>query len=174
VAAPTAAPTAVTGAATSQPSGAPTPSGLPPGIGVANTPTERAVVAAYEKYLQVYAEAALNLDTSRLSEVLDGQALQWVTDEINDRRARGRPLKVIEEDRLVGLSDVTETTGILFEEYTSRSAIVDVNTKQPLPRSSPVVGILARLQDDLKDPPGSCVLSCTHPSSRWHCISSGR
>ena len=137
VAAPTADPTAVTGAATTQPASAPTPAGLPPGIGVANTPTERAVVAAYEKYLQVYAEAALNLDTSRLSEVLDGQALQWVTDEINDRKARGRPLKVIEEDRLVGLSDVTETTGILFEQYTSRSVIVDVNTKQPLPRSSP-------------------------------------
>ena len=103
VAAPTAAPTEVPGAAASQPSSAPTPSGLPPGIGVANTPTERAVAAAYEKYLQVYAEAALNLDTSRLSEVLDGQALQWVTDEINDRKARGRPLKVIEEDRLVGV-----------------------------------------------------------------------
>ena len=57
VAAPTAAPTAVLARRRSQPSSAPTPSGLPPGIGVANTPTERAVVAAYEKYLQIYAEA---------------------------------------------------------------------------------------------------------------------
>jgi hypothetical protein len=104
---------------------------------VATSPTEREIEATFERYLRIYSEAVLSLDTSRLDEVLAGEALQLVTDEIDDRRVRGRPLKVIEENRVVALADVTENRGFLLEEYTSRSVIVDASTQQPLPRSAP-------------------------------------
>ena len=87
VAAPTAAPTAVAGARAPQPSSAPTPTGLLRRIGVASSPTERAVGEAHERYLRIYSEAVLNLDTAHLHEVLAGEALQSVTDEVNDLKA---------------------------------------------------------------------------------------
>jgi hypothetical protein len=137
VAAPTAAPTAVAGAATPQPSSAPTPSGLPPGIGVASSPTERAVGEAHERYLRIYSEAVLNLDTAHLHEVLAGEALQSVTDEVNDLKRQGRPVRINESDRLVALTDVTETSALLMEVFTSRSVYVNPATGQPYPRTGP-------------------------------------
>jgi hypothetical protein len=103
----------------------------------ANTPLEREIEGAYQRYVQIYSEAVLNLDTSRLGEVLDGDALQLVTAEVNDRKVAGRPLKVIEDDRLIAIGPVTDTSGSLIDEYTSRSVTVDMVTKQPLPRTSP-------------------------------------
>jgi hypothetical protein len=79
----------------------------------------------------------LSLDTSRLSEVLGGEALRSVTEEVNDRKANGRPLKVIEDDRLLAFGPVTETQASLIDEYTSRSVVVDMHTSQPLARKSP-------------------------------------
>jgi len=137
VAAPTTAPTAATGAATSQPSIAPTPSGLPPGIGVASSPTELAIGAAHERYLRVYSEAVLNLDTAHLDEVLAGEALRSVTDEVNELKRQGRPVKINESDRLVALADVTETSAVLMEVFTSRSVYVNSATGQPYPRTGP-------------------------------------
>ena len=133
------------GSATSQPTATPTivavvaPSGTPSpgGMRVADSPLEMEIEAAYLKYLQVYSDAVANLDTSHLQEVLDGQALQWVTDEVNDLKAKGRPGKIIEDDRLTSIAFVTETSASVADEYTSRSVFVDPNTKQPLPRTGP-------------------------------------
>jgi hypothetical protein len=136
-AAPTAARTAVTGAVATQAPGPPTPTGLPPGIGVASSPTELAVGAAHERYLRIYSEAVLNLDTAHLDEVLAGEALQSVTDEVNELKRQGRPVKINESDRLVGLTDVTETSAVLVEVFTSRSVYVNPATGQPYPRTGP-------------------------------------
>lgn len=132
------------GSATTQPTATPTmvsatPSGTPGpgGVRVADSPLEMEIEAAYLKYLQVYSDAVANLDTSHLQEVLDGQALQWVTDEINDLKAKGRPGKIIEDDRLTSIAFVTETSASVADEYTSRSVFADPNTKQPLPRTGP-------------------------------------
>lgn len=111
------------------------------GLRLAQTPIERDVQAAYQKYLEVYAEAVANLDTSHLSEVLSGQALQWVTDEVNDLKAQGRSVKVIEDDRVILFGRTTETSATLVDEYTSRSVYVDPKTKQPLPRSGPSTSV---------------------------------
>lgn len=108
-----------------------------PKVRVANSPLEREVEEVYFRYLQIYSHAVLNLDTSRLDEVLDGQALQLVTEEVSDRKARGRPLQVVADDYLIAFGPVTETNATLLNEYTSRSFVVDINTKQPLPRTSP-------------------------------------
>lgn len=101
------------------------------------TPTQREVEAAYQKYLDVYAQAVADLDTSHLTDVLDGQALQWVTDEVNDLKAQGRPVKVIEDERLLLFGRTTDTSATLVDEYISRSVYVDPATKQPLSRSTP-------------------------------------
>nr|MDA8218666.1 hypothetical protein [Dehalococcoidales bacterium] len=98
---------------------------------------ELEIEAAYEDYLRVYSEAVLNLDTSHLNEVLAGQALQLVTDEVNGLVAGGRPVKIIEDERMVALGGVTETSATVVDEYVSRSVYVDPSTKQPLPRTGP-------------------------------------
>ena len=118
-------------------SASPTPIETVGGLRVANSPLEREIEAAYENYLRVYREAVLNLDTSHLNEVLAGQALQSVTDEVDGIIAGGRPVKIIEDQRLVSLGRVTETRATVVDEYVSRSVYVDPSTKQPLPRTGP-------------------------------------
>lgn len=137
---PTAAPSPTVPAAatpTAPAAAAPTVVASPTGLPVASSPLEREIEAAYERYLRVYSDAVLNLDTSHLSEVLDGKALQLVTDEVNELKAKGRPVKIIEDDRAIALSRVTDTSATLVDEYTSRSVFADPNTKQPLPRTGP-------------------------------------
>jgi hypothetical protein len=142
-ASPTVAPTAASATGTAPaPSGStPAPSELTAGGHVASSPSEQEVEDTYYRYLQIYGDAAINLDTSHLSEVLGGHALQLVTEEIDDRKSRGRPLKVIEDDRQIAFGPITETSAILIDEYTSRSVVLDINTKQPLPRTSPPIRV---------------------------------
>src|SRR5579885_3093833 len=62
---------------------APTAAATLPGVRVATSPLEREIEDAYYRSLQVYSDALLNLDTSRLSEVLDGEALRSVAEEVD-------------------------------------------------------------------------------------------
>ncbi|MHB0929244.1 MAG: hypothetical protein ACYC3W_10170 [Candidatus Nanopelagicales bacterium] len=120
---------------------APTTTEGPGGLRMATSPLEREIEAAYENYLRVYSEAVLNLDTSHLSEVLAGRALQLVTEEVDDLKARGRPGKIIEDERVVAFGRVTETSATVVDEYVSHSVYVDPNTKEPLPRSGPPIRV---------------------------------
>lgn len=108
-----------------------------PGLRTADPAAEREIEEAYRMYLRIYSDAVLNLDTSRLHEVLDGRALQLVTDEVNELKARGRPVKIIEDERTIAFARVTEAGATLVDEYTSRSVYVDPRTLQPLPRTGP-------------------------------------
>lgn len=103
----------------------------------ATTPLEREVEAAYWKFLRTHADAVLELDTSRLSEVLDGQPLQWVTDEVNDLKGQGLAAKLIEDERILTFINVTGTAVTVEEQYVSRSVYVDPQTKQLVPRTGP-------------------------------------
>lgn len=113
------------------------PVGTPesPELRVATSPLEREIESIYYRYLQVYSDAVLNLDASRLAEVLDGRALQLVTEEVNELKANGTPVKIIEDDRVIAFGRVTDMSATLIDEYTSRSVYVDPNTHQPLPRT---------------------------------------
>ncbi len=130
---PTSQPTPTSTALAAGPTATPNLSG----VRIADSLLEKEVEVAYLSYLEIYNDAVANLDTSRLHEVLDGQALRWVTDEINDLKAKGRPGKIIEDDRLTSIAFVTETSASVADEYTSRSVFVDPDTKQPLPRTGP-------------------------------------
>ena len=132
-------PTMPVGAVPTAAGASPTPSATasPSGPSAASSPTERQIEEAYRTYLRIYSDAVLNLDTSRLSEVLDGRALQLVTDEVNELKSRGRPVKIVEDERTIAFARVTETSATLVDEYTSRSVYVDPRTMQPLPRTGP-------------------------------------
>lgn len=106
-------------------------------VRIASSPLEREIEAAFQKYLQIYSQAVWELDASHLHEVLAGQALRWVTDEVNQLKAEGRPVKIVEEERKVALARVTETSATVVDDYVSRSVYVDPQTKQPLPRTKP-------------------------------------
>lgn len=99
--------------------------------------TERQIEEAYRTYLRTYSEAVSRLTTNRLHEVLDGRALQLVTDEVNDLKARGRPVQIVEDERTIAVANVTETSATLIDEYTSRSVYINPTTMQPMPRSGP-------------------------------------
>lgn len=107
------------------------------GHGVALSLLERDIQGAFERYLQVYRQAVWDLDASHLQEVLDGQALKLVSDEVSGLKAQGRPVKIIEEDRSVALAQVTETTAVVVDEYVSLSVYADPTTREPLPRTGP-------------------------------------
>lgn len=106
-------------------------------VAVATAPEAKEVEATFQKYLQVYSDAVYNLDTSRLPEVLDGKALQVVTQEVNDLKAKGWPAKVIEEDRGIAFSNISPDRVKLIDIYVSKSVYVDPKTKEPLPRTDP-------------------------------------
>lgn len=133
--------TAVSAAAVSSPTaqaGVATPT-LP--IAVAAAPEAKEVEAAFQKYLQIYSDAVYNLDTSRLPEVLDGKALQLVTQEVNDLKAKGWPAKVIEEDRGMAFGNIGPDHVTLIDIYISKSVYVDPKTKELLPRTDPPIRV---------------------------------
>ena len=136
-AAPT--PTVTTGPTAGTVAGAvtsPSPARTTPG----ETPAQE-VEQAYQKYLQIYSDAVWNLDTRLLGEVLDGQALTLVTDEVNQLKSSGRPVKVIEDDRQTVVVRASDTTATLVDEYTSRSVYANPKTRQLLPRDTPPVRV---------------------------------
>lgn len=123
----TATPTAVSSA----------PAPATPDLQVANSPEAKAIEAAYQRYQEVYSQAIYNLDTSHLSEVLDGQALQWVTDEVNGLKAKGWRARVITDDHAIAFGPITSDSATLVDRYANLSVYVDPNTGQDMPRTTP-------------------------------------
>lgn len=91
---------------------------------------EQAVEQAYLRYWDVYASAALNLDTSQLYEVATGDELQRMRDEIAGFRQAGYAVRVrVSHDYLV--FDVTSGAARVSDEIVDRSFRVDPVTKNP-------------------------------------------
>lgn len=105
------------------------------------------VEAAYSTFWGVRAEAAFNLDASRLPEVMDGPALEREREQIADLRARG-VAAVIEADHEVGLLSLSQEEAELYDEYLNRSYLVDPATKEPVgaPEPEEVVKVSFRLK----------------------------
>jgi hypothetical protein len=105
------------------------------------------VEAAYSKFWDVRTEAALNLDISRLPEVMAGPALEREQQQISDLQARG-VAAVIEGDHEVGLLSLTQDEAELYDEYVNRSYLIDPVTRQPVgaPEPEETVKVSFRLQ----------------------------
>jgi len=103
---------------------------------VAPTPTptpslEEEVLSAYARYWDVYADALLRLDGSRLSEVMTGPRLQRAIDEIEDLRSQGRAVRVLVQNApLVAATGADEAA--IVDEYVNSSYLIDASTQEPI------------------------------------------
>lgn len=100
----------------------------------AMTPLEGEVEDAYWHFLDVYSDAVLKMDSRRLSDVLDGDALRWTSNEIDAVRQGGYPAKVIEDDRILRFIQVTTASATVEDTYINRSVFLNAQTGQPYPR----------------------------------------
>jgi hypothetical protein len=105
------------------------------------------VEAAYSKFWDIRTEAALNLDITRLSEVMAGPALEREQQQIHDLQARG-VAAVIGGDHEVGLLSLTQDEAELYDEYVNRSYLVDPVTREPVgaPEPDETIKVSFRLQ----------------------------
>lgn len=105
------------------------------------------VESAYSTFWGVRTEAALNLDVSRLPEVMAGSALDRERQQIADLESRG-VAAVIEADHDVGLLSISEDEAELYDEYVNRSYLIDPVTREPVgtPEPDEVFKVSFRLQ----------------------------
>jgi hypothetical protein len=142
--APTLVPTAsartqpATNAAGSQPTtlptGAPTASSAEePTI----TPTidpalQEKILAAYSKYWQVSDDAFSTLDTSHLSEVMDGSELVATQKYVDQLRSQGKA-GVGPADHTITVISATPDDAVIHDRIVDHSVFVDPTTREPLP-----------------------------------------
>ena len=95
-----------------------------------NRSPERAVEEAYLRYWDVYTGALLNLDVSRLAEVVAEDELRRIQAEIAGFRQAGHALRVrVTHNYLI--FDVTADEAKILDEIVDRSFRVDPVTKDP-------------------------------------------
>lgn len=111
--------------------------GVAPATATALAPTSKAVLVTFETFLQTYAAALRHLDTSHLGDVLDGQALQVITEEVNRLKTQSKPVELVETDHQVGFDRLDTDSAILVDQYRSASVYIDQATGRPLPRTNP-------------------------------------
>ncbi|MHB1131014.1 MAG: hypothetical protein ACYC4L_01360 [Chloroflexota bacterium] len=140
--------TSVAASNTATPVAAPTSTTTDPSdLQVAKSPLEREIEAAYLRYWEVRAEAFLNQDTSRLSEVMAEAELARTRQQIDDLKAQGRAARIVVEHRIAFL-EVGETKARLYDEYLNRSYLVDPQSKQAVQTPGP--GGVAKISYELK------------------------
>jgi hypothetical protein len=140
---PTIQPTAISTALAVAPTGTP---GLS-GVRVADSPLEIEIEAAYRKYWEVRADALLNLNESRLSEVMAGAELERSRQQVAELKSQGRAAKIV-VDHMLAFLQVSERQAQLYDYYTNRSYVVDAATKQPIQTPGP--GGIAKVSYDLQ------------------------
>lgn len=93
-------------------------------------PVEEQVKAAYLRSWDVYADAVLRLDPSRLSEVLASPNLETVENEINKLRAKGRAVRVSVEHR-INVRLIDSSTALVSDEIMNHSVEIDPASGAP-------------------------------------------
>lgn len=92
---------------------------------------EAEVLAGYERYWEVYAEALRNRDDSRLDEVMTGPRLERGLQEIAGLVADDRAVEqVVHLNPIV--VEIVGDQAVVFDEYENFSYYVDPATHQPL------------------------------------------
>jgi hypothetical protein len=99
------------------------------------TPTSTDVRAQVEQaYLHawdVWAEALLELDPSRLPEVLTGRALQAVQQRLEEQREKNQPVRLRAEHNYRILI-IDQTTASVDDRYVNHSVRLDPDTLEPI------------------------------------------
>lgn len=121
---------ASSGQAAVRPAATTSPTNAPSGSPSPELSDHRAVEQAYLRYWDVYREALLQLDTSRLSEVSARDELREIEEEIEEFRQRGRAVRATVTHHYL-VFDVTELEAKVYDEIMDRSFTVDPVTKEP-------------------------------------------
>jgi len=105
----------------------------PSSTGSSVTPTDvRAQVEqAYLRAWDVWADSLLRLDSSRISDVLTGKALEIVIAQVNEQRDKNQPVRVRAEHnyRIVLINAITASVD---DRYINHSVRLDPDTLQPV------------------------------------------
>ena len=114
-------------------SGSPTAT-LEPGPTTERTTTtlspEDEVEAAYLESWEVYADAVLRLDDSRLSDRYAGRALEIVMEDVAKLRADNTPVRVdVEHNYEIELA---EDVARVVDHYTNHSVLLDARSHEPI------------------------------------------
>ena len=88
------------------------------------------LLAAYNRSWEIYADALRRLDPSRLPTAFDGSALRLARQEVGEHKANGQPSLVRVTHRARVLL-VTATDGVVQDNYTNHSVLVDPTTGKP-------------------------------------------
>ena len=115
--------TTATAAATSPTPTVPQPTATPD--------PEAEVLAGYERYWEVYAEALRNRDDSRLDEVMTGPRLERGVAEIAGLVADDRAVEQVVRPHPI-VVEIVGDQAVVFDEYENFSYYVDPATHQPL------------------------------------------
>ena len=116
-----------TPATTPQDSATPVPTPSP----TTTLSNDEAVIASYERYWEVYAEALANLDVSQLEEVMMGARLERAIREVEGLRSRNQAVRVLVElHPEVAVLDADRA--VVVDEYTNQSYLIDPQTKEPI------------------------------------------
>ena len=94
-------------------------------------PAEQELLRAYARYWELYAEALLALDPSRLPEVMTGPRLERAREEIARLRAAGHAVRVdVESSPIVGMLRGEEA--VIVDRYRNQSYLVDAGSGRPI------------------------------------------
>lgn len=109
--------------------------GSTPPITTSPTPTTTDVKATVEQaYLHawdVWADALLKLDTSRLSDALTSDALAKVISQVEDQRRKNQPVRIsVQHDYVISL--ISSTAFSIDDRYINHSVRLDPKTQQPI------------------------------------------
>lgn len=119
---------------------------LPSATATAMAPIADEVLRAWSDYLRVYGEAMLKLDTSHLTDVMAGDALQRITDEVNRLASQHRPVMIIETNHHVAIVKLSNTSATLADEFLDGSEYVDAKSGEPIKRTTPPDQVLMTYQ----------------------------
>jgi hypothetical protein len=122
-----ATPTATTAVVTSPP--APTP-GLKP-LPTVEPALAAEVSQAYENFWQVTSQALLELDTTHLQDVMDGDYLAAISDRISELRAEGKAIKTHVILNYAVLS-ATQDIATVVDDFEDDSVYVRIGTDEPI------------------------------------------
>jgi len=89
------------------------------------------VERAYLEHWDVYAEALLSLDGSRLPDVLAGAALEAVQKQLEELRAADQPARVRVEHRY-RITIINDRTAVVDDRYVNHTVRLDPDTLEPI------------------------------------------
>lgn len=126
--------TATTGTPRSSAASTPTAvATIAPGVRLADPTLPREVEQAYLKYWEVYSDALLSLDASRVADVAADEELRRIREEVREFRQRNTAVRV-RVAHSYGVFDVKEAEAKVIDRVLNRSFAVDPITKQPSER----------------------------------------